>query len=96
MLLWFGDLMKRVFFIVTKVFITLVAIVMLVRVLLMVPHRFLIVERLVAVLIRALDRPERLECCWHAGLVGLWSLRVCCSSNTMLLRDPTILDVDVV
>jgi hypothetical protein len=67
-LLWLGNLVESIIFVVLEIHITFVAIVMLVRVLLVSLHRLLCVERLVAVLIGALDAQERLEHGGHAGL----------------------------
>tara|TARA_R110002003_G_scaffold187_3_gene14631 strand:- start:29540 stop:29797 length:258 start_codon:yes stop_codon:yes gene_type:complete len=69
--LWPGDLVKRIGLVVLVILVALVAVVVLVRVSLMSLHLFLRVERLIAVFIRAFDTLEGLQFCRHVGSVAL-------------------------
>ena len=69
MLLGLGNLMESKLFVVGEVLVTFGAVVVLVRILLVALHVLVRVERLVTVLVSALDAPERLE--WRRH-IGLW------------------------
>jgi hypothetical protein len=69
--LWPGDLVESVGFMVLVILVALVAVVVLIRVSLMSLHLFLRVERLIAVFIRAFDTLEGLQFRRHVGCVTL-------------------------
>ena len=59
------DLVHGVVFKSFKILVSLVTVFVIVKVLLVVLHDLLCVERHVAVCIRALDPPDGFECGWH-------------------------------
>jgi hypothetical protein len=69
MLFWAQDLVLGVVIEAVEVLVALVAVIVLVGVLLVLLHKLLGVEGHDAVIVRAPDTPDRLQCGWHLGFV---------------------------